>query len=1497
MHNIWQLRIAGVWHEDWEQPSFDIQKVRGVRNATAGEVRQAFGDRTTSAPDEQACDGYYRVEAGGRLKVTTTLPWKLTSPGAYRLECRFIRSFMFMPRGGQLPFISCPPLVLRVTNAESPTQPAPSAANGQATNGASTQPAGSRLEFRIAPSASSLTNAERDSYTDWLKAGKVGFWWKGGRIAGIAGRMPDHAWLAFAGDLANAPQLVTGEYNGQKYVLVSDKPGQTMLPGGGKDAWGLAKAYATTDGMNRPAVGFELDDRGAELFTALTKASVGSALAIVVDGKVVSAPRLMSALGRQGMITGQFTEQEVAALVQALKAGMPPTGQPATVPAAMHIEYNSWLREITLKDSTLKYTWATVKPGMSPAMSTAAYEWHQFSEHLSAAEVGLFADWIQAHNVFSLPADLEMLRPVPQAGPSWLRVKQGDKSYEVNLSARAVPENLANAVAALETLCQKVRDRAVAQPAWGKPIEGFAIRLRPAEPLIRPDGWPGFLVDFRNAAQRKLEVVFEPGLIRFEADGVRYRPTVITSGRVPVFTMGPGEDHLGVPFWPATHWQWRSDAGGELPAIKPGKHTFCLMFRHHPEAGTGGKPVEVVSQQLEVNVPQPAAATAAKNNPDAPPTRTPAAEPGDANALWISMAPYEQTVKSLKEFAVLVAARNLNQDAARAGEWEIRTADNGKRIARLPFNWPVPVSQFLPDGKSIDGGTERNGRFKLNDEQRQRVGEMPDGEYLLAWLVGGKRCSNVTAFKIDSKYDPARQPNLPLLELLQVEPNPGRTPPVLLIRARRHAAGDPAPKNSDVAFATLNVDGQDRSLSGYCWFGRDEPMQVGELYAYVLDMKWWNYDPQAGQALPPVDGGKPHTIFAKVKGDKVQQSPAIRTVTHAPLGQAWDAATAKLPAIADPDKTVSLAGAVVDLQGKPAADYEVSLSTDGNSFRTIADRAGNYEFFRIPPWTYKLGCNPPAMGQPALAIDGVAIQAGRTAKKDISMEGKFILAGRVLDADGKPVANMTVDISSKDQAGAEFMNTTQTDAQGRYRHASPLGTITYIGVNGRRIVGDMPVLAEGMNNVDYVAEGGRYRAKPGDPALSGSSGQATQPASDWGASDNGVQARLRAVKRVWRKGEPPQFTLDVRNQGKLPLSLWPDMPESFRIEVDGQWYDPTWNTDWMTSNLDFGPGAHHEGIRFSPVPNSPRWPWKTRDGQKLVFSPGKHVIRVSLGAPSSLRFPGDKPDQHGQNARLVTKEVEIEVLPAQEGNPTTAPATQPASAPTEPKDVHAAVRIEAAKIMLDQAKAKLADVQKAVENHSASDNDLARAQREVALDELGVKLAKADARGDRAEDAKLRVQAAAVDKQYKDRVLANIEKAAKSGAAAKGELEEARLDAKLAEFGLLLAKAHQAGDAVEVQRLRVQAAQAHLEYAGQRLARIEALQKHNAATEDQVLDARTDVKIAELSLRDEQASLDEVRKRARAATRPADVAASQSSRATAEGESPKPPASGAMPGR
>ena len=233
-----------------------------------------------------------------------------------------------------------------------------------------------KLEFRIAPRPSAMEKAELRSCMGWLKDGRVGFWWKDERIAGFGGRMPRHAWLPIAGGLTGADQLVTGECKGRKYVLVSDRPGQTMLPGKGENAWYLEKVYATKGGSGRPAVGFELDARGAELFAALTKANIRNGLAVVIDDKVVSAPVLMVPLGKKGMITGRFSEQEVKDLVNGLKAGMSSTPDGASTTRGA-LDLDDAARRLTKATGAI---WRASRreraPGLGAELSQFFGTWH-----------------------------------------------------------------------------------------------------------------------------------------------------------------------------------------------------------------------------------------------------------------------------------------------------------------------------------------------------------------------------------------------------------------------------------------------------------------------------------------------------------------------------------------------------------------------------------------------------------------------------------------------------------------------------------------------------------------------------------------------------------------------------------------------------------------------------------------------------------------------------------------------------------------------------------------------------------------------------------------------------------------------------------------------------------------------------------------------------------------------------------------------------------------
>ena len=77
---------------------------------------------------------------------------------------------------------------------------------------------------------------------------------------------------------------------------------------------------------NEPTVSFTLDRLGAQKFGRATTDNVGKRLAIVLDGKIISAPSINEAItSGNGMISGNFSFQEVTDLSLLLRSGALPT--------------------------------------------------------------------------------------------------------------------------------------------------------------------------------------------------------------------------------------------------------------------------------------------------------------------------------------------------------------------------------------------------------------------------------------------------------------------------------------------------------------------------------------------------------------------------------------------------------------------------------------------------------------------------------------------------------------------------------------------------------------------------------------------------------------------------------------------------------------------------------------------------------------------------------------------------------------------------------------------------------------------------------------------------------------------------------------------------------------------------------------------------------------------------------------------------------------------
>jgi len=73
--------------------------------------------------------------------------------------------------------------------------------------------------------------------------------------------------------------------------------------------------------FNNPIVELRFTEDSAEVFGKATEANIGSPLAIVLDGKVVSAPVIRARIGQEGVIDGDFSEAEARELAIVLRSG------------------------------------------------------------------------------------------------------------------------------------------------------------------------------------------------------------------------------------------------------------------------------------------------------------------------------------------------------------------------------------------------------------------------------------------------------------------------------------------------------------------------------------------------------------------------------------------------------------------------------------------------------------------------------------------------------------------------------------------------------------------------------------------------------------------------------------------------------------------------------------------------------------------------------------------------------------------------------------------------------------------------------------------------------------------------------------------------------------------------------------------------------------------------------------------------------------------------
>jgi len=110
-----------------------------------------------------------------------------------------------------------------------------------------------------------------------------------------------------------------------KNISMPGQPGFTLLQEVLLTASNIRDVYPSRDNNGMPAVGITLDRPGNQIFSRVTADNIGNQLAVVLDGKVISAPRIQSHLpDPRFIITGQFTDLEVGDMVVKIKSGSLP---------------------------------------------------------------------------------------------------------------------------------------------------------------------------------------------------------------------------------------------------------------------------------------------------------------------------------------------------------------------------------------------------------------------------------------------------------------------------------------------------------------------------------------------------------------------------------------------------------------------------------------------------------------------------------------------------------------------------------------------------------------------------------------------------------------------------------------------------------------------------------------------------------------------------------------------------------------------------------------------------------------------------------------------------------------------------------------------------------------------------------------------------------------------------------------------------------------------
>ncbi len=145
---------------------------------------------------------------------------------------------------------------------------------------------------------------------------------------------------ALAGNVPEGYELAYSEDDNEPLLLEKE----TLMTG---DKIKTAGVRFDSSQFNEPIVSVEFNPEGARRFAEITAANVNRRLAIILDSKVQSAPRIREAIpSGQAVITGRFTPENAQDLALVLRVG--------ALPAPMYIEEERTIGPLLGQDSINK---------------------------------------------------------------------------------------------------------------------------------------------------------------------------------------------------------------------------------------------------------------------------------------------------------------------------------------------------------------------------------------------------------------------------------------------------------------------------------------------------------------------------------------------------------------------------------------------------------------------------------------------------------------------------------------------------------------------------------------------------------------------------------------------------------------------------------------------------------------------------------------------------------------------------------------------------------------------------------------------------------------------------------------------------------------------------------------------------------------------------------------------------------------------------------------